>query len=406
MSQNLVNNIFSNKKIVQFTNNFTRDTENGILQKFMEPKSAYEQMYRITWSNDLCTTEVISSRSNLNDKRVNIYERCNILSNNPRFSISNQVTSEIVPKSIEAIFHNVTKHVFQTSNGVLQIEGGTLYFKMCKNSKLWFHFSTDLKCSGTKAKEGGVFNQKLDINIPKDIDTTSTLIGVRKSNLKKMAVCYSCFERFISSKIYSISSQQYLECLNSKARYTKLYPSNEISDIQKNYGASKDLANQKANNNIFTFKFQDESTPDDDQKAEQIKEPPQNICSSTGYKPHPDKEKIPEVYRYFYPNITQKGFNEQKLTDDFKSEVITVCDQCYVDLFGFKLAGGNPVVNKVDIKAKLIGTGMLCPQTGVRKYLDQLSVSFFRLKRIGKSQRNQKREFENYWQWWGSIHRP
>ena len=90
------------------------------------------------------------------------------------------------------------------------------------------------------------------------------------------------------------------------------------------------------------------------------------------HKPPPEQKKIPEVYRYFYPGITPKQFKELKVLDDFKADMFTVCDTCYVDLLGHKISGGNELINKYDSTSKLCGAGMQMPENGVKRYLHEL----------------------------------
>jgi hypothetical protein len=78
------------------------------------------------------------------------------------------------------------------------------------------------------------------------------------------------------------------------------------------------------------------------------------------------------VYRYFYPGITPNQFEELRVLDDFKSDMFTVCDTCYVDLLGHKICGGNELINKYDSTSKFFGAGMLMPENGVKRYLQDL----------------------------------
>jgi hypothetical protein len=134
----------------EFVNNLSKDYETGILQKFIEPRGEKNSVIRFSWSREICSSEIIQSKAKLNDTKIDIYERCNILSRDPRYVDTRPVRGELIPTSIDAMVENISKHIFQTSQGVYILESGTFFFKLCKNNQLWFQFSSSMKVHGTR----------------------------------------------------------------------------------------------------------------------------------------------------------------------------------------------------------------------------------------------------------------
>ena len=89
-----------------------------------------------------------------------------------------------------------------------------------------------------------------------------------------------------------------------------------------------------------------------------------------------ERKKIPEVYEFFFPDITLKEYKELQKSEEFKNASITVCDNCYVDLNAFRLSAGNDVINKYDTTYKVYGTGPLMPKmNNISNLLSQNKIS-------------------------------
>ena len=65
---------YDKKQFLEFLNNKPKSDE-GILQKFEDPKGDYNTIYRIIWSPKISLFEKSSNLKKLNDKHYDIYER-------------------------------------------------------------------------------------------------------------------------------------------------------------------------------------------------------------------------------------------------------------------------------------------------------------------------------------------
>ena len=387
-------NYFDEAEFIDFMNNMVKYCETGILQRFIDPQGEHDNLIKFSWSNDICKSEYIISKAKIFDNKLNIYERCNLLTNDPRYVDIKPIRGVLMTKSIEHIVSCINNHIFLTSYGVYMLESGTFYFKLCKNNCIWLQFATSIKVVGTKDYPE-VKNDALNFSQPKHIDLNNTLIGLRKTDLLKSHICYCCFEKFNKDKIYEITNESYLSCLEGINKYYKIYPTSEISKVRFNQKASKELFSERKSNKIFSFLLSNDqklsqhycndfkNETEDQSKGEQsawmnIGPKKKECCPQNNkvdsHKPAPDKKKIPPVYKYFYPDLTVKEFNELKSNDEFLKTCITVCDLCYVDLLGHKISGGNKLVNKFDSTSKLSGTGILMPENAVKQYFIGVNV--------------------------------
>ena len=118
----------------EWVDNLSKDYETGILQKFVEPRGDKNSVIRFSWSRDICSSEFIQSKAKLDDTKIDIYERCNILSRDPRYVDTRPVRGDLILASIDAMLEKISKHIFETSNGVYILESGTFLFKLCKKN--------------------------------------------------------------------------------------------------------------------------------------------------------------------------------------------------------------------------------------------------------------------------------
>ena len=115
-----------------------KNGEAGILQKFVEPKGEKDSIYKFQYSKDLRTAEMLASKALLNDKRINVYERCDLLTQNPRFIETKGLTSELIVRNINELLDTITKHIFSTSYQTLLLKSGTFFFKLDVKDKIHF----------------------------------------------------------------------------------------------------------------------------------------------------------------------------------------------------------------------------------------------------------------------------
>lgn len=382
-------------ELTDFANSFRTEGDSGILQKFLQPSGEKNTFYKFNYNKDLSSAEIQTSKANLYDEKINIYERCDIITGNSRMFETMALRSEIITKNMNEIVENIVRHVFRTSHETYLLDRGIFFFKQSHDNKLWFHFATSLKVHGTRDDLLQHLRfEKLILTIPSIIDTESTLINIKKGGLLKNSMCYHCMKTVPDTKIYEITNAQYLNFLDCKCHYYKIYPTEQISNLKVHYkNLEKLYKDREENHKMFTFVIGDkvnnrndkeelkilQKTEDQQQSKKEKhvwinntnnKSPNQSaLILEDRSKPPPEQKKIPEVYKYLYPKINEKQYKELRKLDEFNRGIITICDFCYVDLLGFKISGGNQVINKFDATSKLKGTGMLMPDKGVKKYL-------------------------------------
>jgi hypothetical protein len=129
---------FDSKAFSAWLKGLSGNSETGILQKFIEPKSAHESIYKFQFSKDLTTSEVLTSKVPLNNKKHNIYERCALLTYNPRFVETKPLRSELVVFNIQELLETMMKHIFNTSLETFLLDSGTFFFKLDSKNRIIF----------------------------------------------------------------------------------------------------------------------------------------------------------------------------------------------------------------------------------------------------------------------------
>lgn len=225
--------IENNKKIVEFLNleNFNhflysrKKSDEGILQKFIDPKGTKNSMIQVIWMQKFIFFEVRENKKNLFDTRFDLYERAVTFEGEEFHCDSKQVCSEKLQKDLYSVISRFTSHICQVTSNKLEISRMVMYFKQSKDGRLWFIRACSVRCRdpylerSVERRRSKYENEVRDpINIDPDIHLPET-VNIHKFSLapqtamalQKTVLCRNCSQPMEVDKMCEISYRIIIE---------------------------------------------------------------------------------------------------------------------------------------------------------------------------------------------------
>jgi len=123
--------------------------DNGVLQRFVEPKGIKNVMIRGIWSPKLVLVERRENLHHLSDQKYSLYERAVTYEGPEKLSVASPIRGSVIPVSIKQTCHAVVDHVGELSFGKNKISRLALNFKLDGHNKLWLLWASSLRLENT-----------------------------------------------------------------------------------------------------------------------------------------------------------------------------------------------------------------------------------------------------------------
>jgi hypothetical protein len=164
---------------------------NGIVQKFIEPKGVSNTMTRSIWSPKVCLVERRINIRNLQDRRFGMYERAVTYEGAEFNSSPAPVRGSILPSQIQRLCETMVEHVAEVSFQKYKISRLVSNFKIDSQDRVWFLWSSSLRLEGeTMLIKGTDVQPKGPLNIDSVVRLPSHVrLGGKNFNHQ----CYRCY---------------------------------------------------------------------------------------------------------------------------------------------------------------------------------------------------------------------
>ena len=313
---------FDLKKFDEFLNNkFTYD--DGILQKFEDPKGDYNVTYRLTWSPKLCLFEKCTNITKLMDRRYDIYERA-VTYDGEEFQIKTEpLKGTNLPDRIEKIGMSIASHISNITLEKIKIVRMILNFKITKNDKILFLWCSSLRIENGldkkrsenyKIKECDI--NKIMVRTPDDINIFKYNISGKPIKPHKDAMCLNCDQKVESYRLYEISFKTLIESHENRKRDKQLF-------------SIYDKINMTSSG-VEILPYMENKTGDVVDKLRK-----------KNYK----NFIIPKVIYEIYPKMKYEDYFVLKKDSIFCAKTACVCDSCYLDITRYCTMGGTNMEN-------------------------------------------------------------
>jgi len=174
---------------------------NGILQRFIEPKSTRNELVRAIWSPKVCLLERSENIHQLHDHRYGLYERCVIYEGPEYYTTSAPLRGPVLSGQLQKLCEEVVAHISEVTFGQKQVSRIVLNFKVDSRDKIWLMYSTSIRCLDmleyTNPMDAAATLQRQLVNIDSVVSLSHTVHlnpakTYEKIVPKKRIRCLSC----------------------------------------------------------------------------------------------------------------------------------------------------------------------------------------------------------------------
>ena len=326
-------NDFLDKKIVY---------DDGILQKFEDPKGEYNITYRLTWSPKLSLFEKCTNLRKIYDKHFDIYERAVTYDGEEFQTKTEPIKGNHIPQRIEKIGLNIVNHVSNITLEKIKIIRLILNFKIDKKDRIIFLWCSSLRILNTSnvinprlmsIKERGkieqnffrkqqnikeIENEKIRLRPPDYVNLFKYSVSGKPILPQKESVCLNCGQKVENYRLYEISFKTIIEGHDNRKRDKQYY-----SIFNKINMTSSGVEVIPCDSDKKTFGEKNEI-------IEKLKENKINNFI------------IPKIIQELYPKLKFQDYFSLKYDTFFRNKTTCVCDDCYLEITKYcSMAGSN-----------------------------------------------------------------
>ena len=182
---------------------------NGVVQRFIEPKGTNNSMIRAIWSPKVCLLERRVNCNKLQDtRRYGMYERAVTYEGPEVNSVTAPVRGSILPSSVQRLCSSLVNHVGEVSFQKHKIKRLAVNLKVDPNDKIWFLWCTSCRVEHTgnisprsrKMRSSSLAQSSVNIDalmrVPKNVRITNMSLQPGKKMVPagsvKLFDCPSC----------------------------------------------------------------------------------------------------------------------------------------------------------------------------------------------------------------------
>ena len=326
-------NDFLDKKIVY---------DDGILQKFEDPKGEYNITYRLTWSPKLSLFEKCTNLRKIYDKHFDIYERAVTYDGEEFQTKTEPIKGNHIPQRIEKIGLNIVNHVSNITLEKIKIIRLILNFKIDKKDRIIFLWCSSLRILNTSnvinprlmsIKERGkieqnffrkqqnikeIDNEKIRLRPPDYVNLFKYSVSGKPILPQKESVCLNCGQKVENYRLYEISFKTIIEGHDNRKRDKQYY-----SIFNKINMTSSGIEVIPCDSDKKTFGEKNEI-------IEKLKENKINNFI------------IPKIIQELYPKLKFQDYFSLKYDTFFRNKTTCICDDCYLEITKYcSMAGSN-----------------------------------------------------------------
>ncbi|CAJ1347087.1 unnamed protein product [Effrenium voratum] len=187
---------------------FNRQMErgDGLLQKFLEPPDARNNMIRAQWSPKVCLLERRINRLNLHDTHYDMYERVVTFEGPDFHSEVTPVRGSTLAGKIHQIADTIIQHVAGATNDRVKITRLALNFKVDYKDRLHFLFASSLRLRGSQPLEVNTMLQ-----VPEYIHRAQSVTRASPAVLMRSLVCPTCHQKVHPEMLFDVAYRVIIE---------------------------------------------------------------------------------------------------------------------------------------------------------------------------------------------------
>lgn len=213
--------------------------DDGILQKFEDPKGEFNSTIRLIWSPKLCIFEKKTNIRKIYDTRFDIYERAVTYDGEEFQTRTDAIKGNNIPDRIEKIGMNIASHIANITLERIKIVRMVLNFKVTNDDKIVFLWCSSLRIDNSLDKKKDIVESykepdinKIKLYVPDNINLFKFSNKNKPILPLKDSSCLNCEFKVESYKLYEMSFKTLIESHENRKRdknYFKLFENVNMS---------------------------------------------------------------------------------------------------------------------------------------------------------------------------------
>lgn len=120
-------------------------SNNGVLQRWVEPKGTRANTIRAAWSPQVCLLERRVARKPLTDRRAEPALRASTFDGEEHLSDASPLTGTTLAAQVQRVCNSIVEHVYESSGRKFRISRMCAHFRLDSKGKLWFLWCSSLR---------------------------------------------------------------------------------------------------------------------------------------------------------------------------------------------------------------------------------------------------------------------
>jgi hypothetical protein len=179
--------------------------QNGILQRFIQPKGVKNHMVRSIWSPKVCLLERRTNVRKLHDKRFSLYERAVTFEGNEINCETTPIRGAFLPTKVQLVNETIVQHVAEVSFHKHKISRMVLNFKVDPDDQLWLLWCSSIRQQNADSLKDKAVNIELNVQVPKSIALASGRGYNSPLVVEKDFACPSCTSLVDATRTYDVN---------------------------------------------------------------------------------------------------------------------------------------------------------------------------------------------------------
>jgi hypothetical protein len=321
---------FDREGLNKFLYNHRKEV-NGILQRFLDPKTTHNEVIRAIWSPKLCLLERAENIHQLHDQRYGLYEKCVVYEGPDYYYRSSPLRGPVLSGQIQKLCEAITSHINEVTYGQKQISRIVLTFKVDSRDKLWLLYSTSIRCLdmlefqplGSQIETAvtrNLLNIDRVIQIPEKV-TLNPFKTYEKIVPKVLKSCISCTKETVEELRHPVTYKSVIKHYEHVLFLLKSSISLKHSNRKEGtiaWPPDPEIVN--AAGGVGFCGITDNGATDDK---------PRKRTDHIRYKPLKDVQ-IPPIIASLHPKLTTDTYSRCKDDPLFLNKSVSVCESCYL----------------------------------------------------------------------------
>ena len=315
----------------QFLYNRPKETSNGILQRFIEPKGTKNELIRAVWSPKVVLVERAENIHHLHDHRYGLYERCVTMEGPEYYYTSNAIRGPVLGGQIQKLCESCVTHISEVTFAQKEVTRMVLNFKVDSRDKIWLMYTTSIRlndmlqqdtssslgASASQRHKRSLVNIGAAVNIPNTINLNPSR-SYDKIVAKQRIRCISCAKETLDDMRHPVTYKSVIKhyehvihimteiCANQHTTVLDWPPDPDI--IEAAGGIGFGCIDMVADDDILS-------------KATRME---------LNRPLEADELRIPPILRYLHPKLTGPAYYKCRRDPLFLYKTATVCEPCFL----------------------------------------------------------------------------